>query len=255
MKRKHLTDLSRALPPDEQGRNRYLDNRGYVRVGVGVHHPLASLNGYTTEGRLKLFEANKLLPDQHVWYRDGNYQNTSMDNLVAYSPSGPMPWRTQKHYDPVYCPCGCGQFTQFSKDGRPKKWIEGHKKAMNPFHSLSVTRERKRQLWNIAKGLCCACAQPRNGHTYYCERCRKRKVKSKQAHTRRVYAADPDYYKRQSRQWVEKNPQRYREYSDLRRTYGNKRDWPDEVKRFWKEKYPSKVQQRIAALGIRYERM
>lgn len=258
-----LLDPARRLPPDAQGRNRYItcpkpgQGKPRVMVGVGIHHPLAGVHGYVEEGRVVMFERGELLPDQWVLYKDGNHLNTDPSNLVAWDRSGHKP--TTKPKEPVPCKCGCGQLVPLSKDGRPNRfWLPGHYGINDEFSKLPVSRQRQKQLRNIAHGLCSSCSDPRDGHHRYCPRCLdkwKKRNTSRKEYFRQKYLVNREQILAEQPWRNGDTPRKQVHYQRLYMKYGPKAFWPEGIRRDWNLKYPTRGQKRLLELGIRYDRM
>ena len=67
----------------------------------------------------------------------------------------------------ILCQCGCGKkIARFDKNGTERRFVLGHnhhlRKIVDEFTDLPVSRERKRQLRALKKGLCCiaGCEEP-----------------------------------------------------------------------------------------------
>lgn len=243
----NIHDRARLLPPDDMGRPRFIDKQGYVQVRCGVDHPLSTGNGYCREGRLVLYELGRLLPGEKAVYKDGNKLNAHPDNLIAWGGRGHAPWRTPDPGHP--CLCGCGTILF-----RERKWVAGHKAQANPFNHLPVSRQRKKQLLNRSLGLCERCANPRDSHRVFCERCRRRKKKSQKGQWGTYYLRNKEHLLALARDWARKNKERQSEYQALFRMYGMQRHWPKDVRAAWDLKYPTRGDAHIANLGLRYER-
>jgi hypothetical protein len=257
-----LKDPSRRLPPDAQGRNRYItgptdSRKPRVLVGVGVHHPLAGKTGYVEEGRLVMFERGELLPDCRVLYRDGDHTNTDPSNLVVWDRLGPNPLKPAPK--PVPCRCGCGELIPPDKSGRQFRWwVEGHRRKRDAFSELPVSRQRQKQLRNIAHGLCSSCSTPRNGHHRYCPRCLRRwqaRVNRNKEEWRQKYLLNRDKILADQVWRREDNWKKQAAYSKLYAKFGPKSKWPVGIARDWNIKYPTAGQKRLLDLGVRYDRM
>ncbi len=242
-----IHDKARLLPPDAQGRPRWLDKIGNVKVKCGRGHPLDTGNGYCQEGRLVLFELDRLMPGDRVFHRDRDKQNNHPDNLVALAKGDPFPWENKANPHP--CLCGCGETLM-----RKQKYVKGHKKSMNPFNHLPVTRERKRQLWNRSRGLCERCGCQRVGHRSMCPRCLSKREENAIRKREAYYRENREHILSASRRWGNKNRARQAEYQANMRVYGRKHTWPLEVRQDWDAKYPTAGQRHISQLGLRYER-
>ena len=63
-------------------RGRMVSTDGYVKMRVGLDHPLADPNGYAFEHTLVWMTAYGLVPEGHIiHHRDGNRTNNQLDNL------------------------------------------------------------------------------------------------------------------------------------------------------------------------------
>lgn len=243
-----IHDKARLLPPDAQGRHRFISKEGHIKVKCGKGHPLDAGGGYCQEGRLVLFELDRLMPGDRVAHRDRNKQNNHPDNLVAMAKGDKFPWPNK--YNPHPCLCGCGE-TLFRK----QKYVAGHKKSLNPFNHLPVTRERKRQLWNRSKGLCERCGGNRNGHPSMCHDCKSSREEAARRKREAYYRENRESLLAAARDWAQHNRIRQAEYQNNMRLYGRKRQWPKDIREAWDAKYPTAGARHIANLGLRYERL
>jgi hypothetical protein len=239
-----IHDPLRILPPDDLGRPRFIDKQGYSVVRVGKDHPLNQGNGWQREGRVVLFELGKLFPGEKAVHLDGNGANCHPDNLVAWDGRPPAPWA--KEHPEVKCLCGCGTTLPWRR-----KWVKGHKRAANPFDHLPVTRERKRQLWNQAKGLCARCGRVRTRHPSMCAVCLERREIDARERREAYYRDNRDHCLARARDWGQHNRIRQAEYQNNMRLYGRKRQWPKDIREAWDAKYPTAGQRHISQLGLR----
>lgn len=252
----NIKDPARILPPDAQGRLRNIDSEGFIVVHLPLDHPLANNCRHVREHRLVMYESERLLPGQRVYFKDGNRQNTSLDNLVAADMGDCMPTTVMERP----CLCGCGQMVHRVRPGNLNKYVKGHYKRLkrDQFHDLPVTRQRQTQLRNVANGLCSMCKRPRDGHPRLCPVHMARETIGRNSRRR----AWEKKYLKGGRDlppvkviFPPKVGDRTEEYLAIRSQLGNKRDWPVELRREWNLRHPTAGQKRLLDLGIRYDRM
>lgn len=68
---------------------RHPTNHGYIKVFIGIHHPMADKRGEIYEHRLVMSQylGRSLQRWEHVHHKDGNKTNNSLNNLELHSES------------------------------------------------------------------------------------------------------------------------------------------------------------------------
>ncbi len=92
-----------------------------------------------------------------------NLQREKRGGVAAKAPAG----RKEQTGDVTVCQCGCGtKIPKYDKNGNLRRFVLGHnhhlRKIRDEFTDLPISRERKRQLRALKKGLCCiaGCEDP-----------------------------------------------------------------------------------------------
>lgn len=115
---------------------------GYVRVRVGIGHPVAHCDGYAYEHRLRAWEAGLEIKGKSVHHEDEVKSNNEQSNLVPLTrvehrsahrkPNSRLRPIGEDNLE-IACECGCGTtFLRYDAANRPRRFFGAHKRKGKP---------------------------------------------------------------------------------------------------------------------------